>query len=320
MSTFFYTDISIKIKDEDINNLEEIKNNSEEFLQNYLESGDSKNNEIIICSNYSTKIKGKIALIYEKDKNTSIIMSTKDYDMFLYDSKERIFHKVEELETGYYQYMCYSPISKNKYDGIMNTRLKFVGTKRDATKKDLLTNGDNGEKRRILIFKQEDMLPFGYFTNGNGDEDGIGLKSILEKSGLEYYKALLDYNNFHLIFFKGKQGLRLTHSSYNDGMVYRRPVFGEFSRSRVYYKDILVKDFRSIECLLPFRCQVAGYINYFANDIKLDVSRNRIIEGNINLRLEINNIILKYIESQSKDKEYKELLKAVIEYNGTRKC
>lgn len=88
----------------------------------------------------------------------------------------------------------------------------------------------------------------------------------------------------------------------------------EFAPTYLYYKDILVKDFRFVRAFLPYAYEIFGYINYKGKDLKLDVSRNEIIGGNHNINVEFNKTLLKYKKEKEKDIKVSKFLEKILEY------
>ena len=88
-----------------------------------------------------------------------------------------------------------------------------------------------------------------------------------------------------------------------------------------YNKDILVKDFRGVEFELPYNyeeCEIRGFLNYTGNNLKLDVSRNEIIEGEKFIRKSIRTFILQQKIKFEKSSQMIDILKCMIEYENTK--
>ena len=144
-------------------------------------------------------------------------------------------------------------------------------------------------------------------------------KKIFNDSGLNYYKELLTYQSRKYVFVDNNTYTDLQlciFDAFSHGRYYSRG-YNEPEEFSLYNKDILVRDFPGIDFRLPYefeRCEGFGYINYFGNDLKLNVSRNEIIEGNNILRKEATIALLKAKLKNETNETTIRFLKSMIEY------
>ncbi len=142
------------------------------------------------------------------------------------------------------------------------------------------------------------------------------LESILKNSNLPVYEELFfSYSQRVSYVFKNR-----SLSVYPLGILceryYPRIYFDEHNNrpSDLYYKGILVKDFRALYTQLPYKYHIFGVFNYLDSSLKLDVSRNEIIGGYKKLAKEFNNIILNYLIEKEDKIARKDVLTSILEY------
>lgn len=303
LETYFFTEIPIILKNVDDGIEETISNSGEKDINKFVENfkKDSKP-EIIECQKFSDKFNGKLLLWQNKRIAKKYFIELSDYQLYLYNKNDNVFEKVDNVQNGYYYCFNYSTIDKEDYDRIINANKNA-----NEILKDLIAYSKNKNKEAILLFNNKPAPFIDEFKNNRR------LIKALKNSGLSYYSLFFDYRNYRQIFSADMKAIEVYDCRFEE-------MFGiRFSQyldkiSRVYYKDILVNNFHGLYFVLPDEYNIMGYINYKGNDLKLDVSRNTIIQGKNILNNEINKIILQYKYEKEEIAVKKNILKAMLEY------
>ncbi len=311
---YFLTDVPIYIKDIDKNGEKERLNNAsqKEIDAFYISRKNKAKIDEIQCSQYSTTIDGKIYILPTKKKRNASVLEVKDRVIYLYNSKEKKLEKTSNLNNGYYHYFRYSLIKKEDYE-------KIAQTKRDSNKKmtEILALGVSQNVEVLLFVNNKDRFPLPYIYDDIDSEKECA--QIFNNSGLEYYKELLDYDNCISVFLAENKFINVESCGFYGQFRYRNYLNDkEFCPVYLYNKDILVRDFRAIRCYLPEESEIFGYINYNGQKIKLDVSRNEIIEGAFYLQKDFSDIILMYKQGKEKDPVMQWFLQKMIELNSSK--
>ena len=141
--------------------------------------------------------------------------------------------------------------------------------------------------------------------------NGNYIKEILVNSGFEYYNEIFeDYNNEQLVFVNDSKYIYVNNCEFSN--MWRRPFWeDDFDELDAYFyvKGILVPNFRSIGCYIPYSFAYAsGILNYKGTKVKLDVSRNSIIGGENELNEDFCKLILKYFIDIESDEKMKSML------------
>lgn len=79
------------------------------------------------------------------------------------------------------------------------------------------------------------------------------------------------------------------------------------------YVKYLPKDY------IPYSLKTFGVVNYYGDEIKLDVSGNSVIAGSNHLKKELANIVLKYMKQKTTDLNWLTMLEQLIQYNYKNK-
>lgn len=313
LEKYFLTDIPIKVKNvDDDTTYTEIKNCCDRIISGILEKENiSSKIDIINCKKYSSLIDGEIK-IQNTQRKRNFIAKTLPSDTYIFNNKKNKFEMLDDKIKieGYYRKVEYVLIDEETYTRISNTR-KLNKNKRNeivsSAKKKIYLLIDEEEDLGI-----EDVLDSGFqFTINN-----VLIKKIIEQSGFNYYDEVIDeFEYFEPVFitngkFINTQGCMFESFMYSfQSDLYKTEFF-------FYNKDILIKNFRGISCGIPAAFRPLGYINYLGNDIKLDVSRNTIIEGRHALRKELTLILLKYLRDKNQNEQFLEMIDKMINYNS----
>lgn len=309
LERYFFTSIPINIRDIDNGkDTIEIKNNCKNLINSKIEKEDEVDFDTIDCEKYSDEFKG--SLIVRKaptEHSTSVHQITNNEKYFILNTEKRQF---EEFESdcnsldGCYYLIEYAIISNTEtYSRIVKSSRSFSGRK-DA----ILAEG---EKVYLMLSGKESI---GFFENQATIND-ISVKELIENSGLEYYEELIsDFEYLKHIFLKANQYIFL-ESCFIGGPSYFEEDIHNNLPLYFYNKGVWISRMNRAVCLLPYGLSGMGVINYIGDKIKLDVSRNSIIDGRREIILELANIILNHRLSNSSESLWNEMITHLIQYN-----
>ena len=305
---YFLTDVPIYIKDNDLG--EEkicIENTSKKETESFVASKKTKIEEID-CSDFSQLFKGRLYFSPLQRRKNTTILELNGQSIYLYDSKSKKINKVTTLPEGYYQYFQYPLISREEYDKITQTKKDI-----DRKMKEILALGKTNGQEALLFINNKDRFPTPYMYDDLEPEDSC--KKIFDDSGINFYKELFNYDNHRLAFVNDNKFINIEISLFTREFRYRYHFKNqECGPAYFYNKDILVRDFRGLRCSLPDEYDIFGYVNYLGQDIKLDVSRNEIIEGYSGLIKEFASMVLKFKVSEEKNPNIKFMLEKMLNY------
>ena len=312
ISIYFHTNIPIYLSDKDIQKDEEqIINENFNFLKKITEKTKNTKQEIIDCSAYSTMIDGHIILRqkkpFYKQKTENFIKKEK----YVFDSNKKIFEKIESIQEGKYNLIQYARINKEEY-----SRIKI--TKRSMFKKcqEIFALATQKGTTILLFIKDADIFQFpSYFYDFETPDKE--LEEILKNSNLDFYPEFFNYRNIHPVYTLENDYIYLYRCGLYNGERFERSFSEEKENppTYLYYKDILVRDFRMVRGFIPYAYEIFGYINYKGKDLKLDVSRNEIIGGYKNLSNEFNKILLRYKKETETDVTVLKFLDKMLLYD-----
>lgn len=314
LSKYFNSDIPLLIRNEDENEpYTQINNCCEKEVEIMLQRHEKATFERYNCADYSKKMIGKLILKYNKQRAAeNVDLSHKK--IFIYQPERKRFEKVESVRNGYYSVFEYSLMPIDNYEKICQGRKNI-----DERKAAILGHSREEGLDIILLIDSKDKVNLIYFEYEDEDDDTVNSEKIFGDSGLNYYKELLTYQSRQFVFVDNNLYTNLElfiFDSVSHGRYYSRG-YNEPEEFSLYNKDILVRDFPGIDIRLPYefeKCEGYGYINYFGNDLKLNVSRNEIIEGNAILRKEIILTLLKAKLEKETNTITTKFLKSMIEY------
>ena len=147
----FYSNVPIRIKDDDNNRKILINNKIEKMIEDL--SSKKPNIRKINCENYSDKINGQI--IIKKVLEQPIKLHPILIDKYLFDIKLNKFIKIDRLENGYYRYIKYGQITESDYE---NIKQKENSDERIA--KSILSLSSKQKKSFYLFIKSSELTPF----------------------------------------------------------------------------------------------------------------------------------------------------------------
>jgi len=310
---YFNTEIPIKIKSaDDETEYISLKNSAPKYIQNRMLKDVTGKSQTIICEEYSDIIKGKLELIDEKRKKSFEIRNLRDanVDYYWFDSTN---NKLSRLNNGgvvdqYCHILRYGDIDENAYSIISKTRKQ------------------NKNKRNEILAHSKEI----YFLIPDTNDLGIGetsdskiqftvnnlfVKEIIENSGLKYYEELIDETEYFENIFLYDDKYIYIQGCHVGEYYFVRDEDIEKSSFYFYNRGIWIRRYGFTYCRLPYAFKCMGVVDYYGDDIKLDVSRNMIISGERKLSYEFANIILKYMEDKENSAELKLMLERIIKYN-----
>lgn len=312
LEKYFYTDIPIKVRDDDLGEEYRLINNCCERVVSGIIEKDYTNTkfETIECKKYSDCIEGTIKIQSTQRRNNFIVTETND-QYYCFNSIENKFDKYEyrsELD-GYYRKIRYVEIDNVLYERIKKSRKLNKNKRKDifaASTKTIYLIIDETSKFGI---QEIDEISYQFTINN------VLIKDILINSGLKYYDELLDeYEYFEQVFIANGTYIDIQGCDF-EGLMY---MYGSDLYKQeffVYNKGILIRNFRGISCGVPAAIKPLGYINYIGDEIKLDVSRNSIIEGIDKMGKELTCILLKYLKANSDDERFIQMIDCIISFN-----
>ena len=313
LEKYFLTDIPIKIKnDDEDNSFFELHNCCERTISVLLEKENLLSKvDLIRCCDYSSVLEGIIHISKTRKKRDFCVTQVPS-DTYFYNNKEKKFQIVSgNIEKeGYYRKLQYLAINDEIYKTILRTK-KTNRNKRN----EMIATAD---RIIYLLIHEEEDLDIEEFTGDNYQFtiNNISLQDIFTNSGFEYYPEMLDeFEYFASVFVSSNKYINIQRCVFESFMY---PFHPDLYKTEFFFynKDILINDFRGIVCGIPAAFHPYGFINYLGNDIKLDVSRNTIIEGHLKLRNEITLLLLKYLKNNTKDEQFIEMIEKMIEYNS----
>ena len=316
IGNFFDTTIPIYFCDKDFSNEEELVSNKNlEILKQIVDKSKKTKQELVDCSKYSTTLSGSIILKPERERSKQKIESLLGRKKYVFNSEKNVFEQVESVPEGRYNLIPYIRIEQDEYETIRKSSREISGKS-----KTLFALAKEKGLMLLLLTKVEDDFPFpDYFYDTESPADKA-LQTIFNNSDIPFYPELFYYENIMSIYVMDNEFIHL----YGCGL-YNRMRFGrayspekEFASTYLYYKDILVRDFRFVRAFIPYAYEVFGYINYKGRDLKLDVSRNEIIEGNHNINMEFTKTLLKYKKEREKNLQVLKFIDKILEYYENR--
>lgn len=199
--------------------------------------------------------------------------------------------------------LVYSIIEPEAYERIKSTR-KTARNKRS----EILAQSNHIYLLfpNTIEYSYTDSIIGGFRITVNGKV----LEEVIRESELPYYDELVDeFEYYKPIYIVDKQYIELQENS-----MYGRNYVSTGKESILFYnKGIWVKEVFFVGCLLPAAFKMQAVINYKVHGIKLDVSRNRVLEGRKQINWAVSEIMLKYILSKGVDVNQKPVIKSMLE-------
>ena len=297
---YFYTSIPIYVKDEDEGgNITQVNNFCHKIIDTIVKDSTKGKYEDVDCSEYSTTIKGVVKIRPTTPKKAGSIFDTKDIKIYVYNKEQQLFELLldpSQLQNDYYSLIKYSNISDEDYSTISKTR-----------------RGDQRKRTEILTLSKERNQDIGLLINKTNSIDYMpiiaddkpirinecDIDQILLNSNLKYYPELLNGSSYFEPIFMANGKYAYLQDCDFDGIwrPYRYMANIENRDFFFYNREILVDQFRGISCPIPFPLEAIGYVNYTGNHVKLDVSRNSIINGYKELQWEFAQMLLNYMKA-----------------------
>lgn len=322
VENYFYTKTKITLINEDETEKTDIKNRCNENLNIYLQTVNTKKSKCstIDISSYSENIEGKI-IIRKKLRTTKCNIEDVDITKsFLYNRDNNTINQITSstiFESNYYVIIKYTLISEADYNDIKSKKHRDDERFCDA----IIAYSKEKEKQIDIYITRKDFndifsgLYFD-FEEIEDDSEIIKIKEIFENSNLPFYATMLSYYNHRYLVYvdNGKSvHLKYNHISSYHGLLASNEIAFKNSNT-LYHKGILVPNFGHISIQTPFEIEeIRAYILNKSLPIKLDVSRNSIIEGAKILNAEISKVILMSLIENEKDKEVISIVQKMIE-------
>lgn len=321
LETYFYTDIPIILRDDDSGKQIEIKNSCERECNNFLQKERSNSKYIsFLCSNHSNYFEGKLIIKKAKKISSPTFCEIINGKSYYYDSDTKQFCKVSDsrqINEGVYSIYEYSEhLPEDDY-------LKIKSSKRDSEKlyKAIISLARKTNKTVYLFVKNvnlNEVFPNKY-TGYTSISIGNPIIDILKNSNLPLYEELLvRYRIYETVFVSGGKYLRL----YPCVLIGDKSDYywldedqDDMLTSRFYNKGILVHTPNHLFFSTVHNHNfIQGYVNTDKLALKLDVSRNKIIEGGHIMKSEFQKMIFEFEKTLIENESICNFLDTMINY------
>lgn len=314
---YFFSSIPITIKNVDTRT--EIGKSTASSLELLAmldrEAATSTKYESIKCNDFSSVIDGTIRVRDDQRKVAFNVETLTDKKIYLFNNENNTVECITNftsLATGYYKILDYSIIESEVYENIKGTR-KSAKSKRLA----ILAHSQH----IYLLFPNETEYSYADPIMGRLriTVNGTTLEEVLKESGIPYYDELVDeFEYYKPIYIVDKQYVEL-----QENVMYGNRYLSLDKESVLFYnKGIWIKEVFYISCLLPAAFKMHAVINYKAHGIKLDVSRNRVLDGRKQIDWAVSEIMLQYMLSKGVDTKQEPLIRSMLEtvHNKVLSC
>lgn len=275
--------------------------------------------EDVKCENYSDVISGYLKIKQLTKLSEAKVLTVDSSKCYLYNSDNESFELISQnaiLTCNYYTLIKYANIPDEEYEKILKTKKSS-----DKKRQEILVRSKqiNGSEILLLINNDNNIDTMPLFTDGDNSIriNDVSIDIILSNSKMSYYAQLLDSRKYLQEIFLSERKYTLLKTCDFDSLWHpHRYSLDNDNRDFFFYnKEILVDRFIGLSCLVPFSLEVIGYINYLGNYVKLDVSRNSIIQGFSELEWQMTLILLKYIKDNEKiNDEVLSIINKMIEH------
>lgn len=311
---YFKTEIPIKIKNDDEDkDYTILENCSAKYIQNRIGKEANGKSQTVVCEEYSNTVRGKFELIEERKQREFEIKDWKNTsnDYYCFDSTSNKLIKLtgDSLPDQRGYILRYADIDEKTYQTISKTR------RQNKTKRNEIFSSS---KEIYFLIPDSSSLGIGEITDSKIQItiNNIFIKEIIENSGFKYYEELTDETEYFESVFLFDSKYVYTQACHFGGFYYYgRTEDIEKIDFYFYNRGIWIRRFGFAYCKLPYAFRCMGTVDYYGDDIKLDVSRNSLIEGEVKLSHEFANIILKHMQNKEEDPEFKTMLQRMIQYN-----
>ncbi len=308
---YFCTSIPITVRDVDArNDLAKSKSDTSEFM--VLLDRDTKNTKFcdVNCSDYSDIMDGTIR-VRDTQRTTNFDVKTlEDKNIYILNSMNKKIEAVEDVTnvpTGFYRMLEYALIDEKMYSTIKSTRKTAKG------KRKAILSGTN----HIFFLLPEDTR-ISYDTVENDIRitvNGIKLEELIKENNLPYYDEVVDEFEYYIpVFVRNKRYIELQSS----GLYGEYYIMDDRETLIFFNKGIWVKDMYPVSCELPAAVKMMAVLNYKKQGVKLDVSRNRLLDGKDLVRNELTKIMLKYLLGKKENADISMMITSMIEYIDNR--
>jgi hypothetical protein len=294
---YFNTEIEITLTDVDESKRVRIKNQQLDIIKEELKKGTEKYYPIDL-GDYSDNISGSIFLKYEENIKAIELekLDNANIQNYFYDKTRSTIIKCDDLSIfeGKYRLIEYPNISNDEMTGIFEKNEDSYQAYLEA-----VALAKNRGDLINIFFDIEDSRVFyiGYFDRE--DEESKRIEDLFHKSNLNYFKELFIFHSFiKTVFIHNSTCSQLSVAFFDDRLYYRSNYYKGIHDAVLYHKGIYVPHCAGICIYTPYDIkEVIGVINCEKIPLKLDVSRNTIIDGEEALNSEINVIVLMYINN-----------------------
>lgn len=315
---YFYSNIPIFICNDDESSPEKkIENSCEKVIDSILKDTPKVKYEQLDCSKYSNNFNGFLQIKTATKIKANTVSDIPYGNAYIFNSDNEKFELLEKESSmlyGYYYLIKYSRISCDDYAQIVKAK---KGTEKKRSEIIALSKEQNNDIV-LLINREEDLDLMPVFYDEQLKINGINIERILLNSSLLFYTEMLNDTSCLEDVFISNHKFAFLQDCYLTGGRWSRYKFYEDIERREFFfynKGIYISNFRGICCPIPYPLDAIGYINYTGQNVKLDVSRNNVISGYLELKQELSVILLKYIKGKiAENNELIVLVDAMIEF------
>ena len=310
LERYFFTSIPINIRDTDNSkDTIEIKNNCKKLINSKVEKENEVAFDTIDCEKYSDEFKGTLIVRKAPPENSQSVHKITNNEKYYILNMERKQFEAFDPDClsldGCYFIIEYSIISNpDTYPRIVKSNRSFY-SRRDA----ILSEG---EKAYLMLSGKESI---GFFENRPTIND-IDVRELIKNSGLDYYEELIsDFEYLKHIYLKSNQYIFLERCAIGGPSYFEEDAHNNLPLY-FYNKGVWISRMNRAVCLLPYGLSGMGVINYIGDNVKLDVSRNSIIDGRREIVMQLTNIILKHKLNIDTDSLWNKMINHLIQYNN----
>lgn len=311
LQQYFYTNVPITLVDEDENDTIYIKNKYKNADYDY--SGLKYKYDPVEVYDSSNILEGKVYLKTKK-RNPKIAISNIEFEYtYLYDKNTHSFTSLskKQLEQGFYRIISYGRISEELYNEI-----KTKEKNKSRMCKAVISMCRSENKHMYLLIKNNEFLDLFYPHNFNKGE----IQTALKNSNLPYFEELMfEYDLRKFVFINNEKYIEINCCLLNSD--WRYDFYDEDDENKdlhsfyFYNKGVLIPKFDSGLLFSPYKIGgIYGYVNCDKLPIKLDVSRNRVIDGANSFQRELNIAILKNQLDKENSDEITNFIECLIDY------
>lgn len=315
LEEYFYTDIALRLKDDDSGKVVVIKN---PYIDKSVSVAGVENEkykyDLIDCEKLTSNIEGKLIVRTTKNKKTPTLELIDEEKTYIYNADQKLFAKCansDKLEGYYFIYEYSNGMTEEIYNSIKRNR---KGNK--LTSALIAQARENDNDIFLFIPCEKPAYRFDYrYYNDNLEE--MVLEAIVN-SGFFCCNELIERCDPKLVFISDNKYMRF-YTSLLGGYYWYDEDDKMIFDPKIYNKGILAHRERGlvVKTLFP-NSTIFGCVNCKNLPIKLDVSRSYVLEGRDVFINEFNCIILQYENNSISQSEIKDFVNKTMLYDNQK--